>query len=716
MQVSSTLESVVVYARGAICARRISLDGKNGPAPEQLRVEGLPLTLEPSLVRAQVRSGPSGLAVRDVRLDFAVQREVPEQVPEAHARREAANAKVAALRAEQSRLQEELDALGQLRPRPLPHPRGQPPRPAALTGTLALALAVDEESAALAERLFALERELEEALAQAVHWERVAALEKQGAEITRVVRAVDLFLTPAQAGPAELMLEYGVRGALWSPSYALTLAPGFASGTLSVRAQVAQKTGEDWSGVKLAVSTADLMRVAEVPKLRSLRIGRAQPAPSTGWRPPPSGLDELLQDFRAAAGPPVPPPPKVVAGPPMPEPLLQAAVGAGYLAGESDYGGLADDDEKNRVARADAAPVRPSAPPPPSGGAPGPAALLSAPAPGARRELSRSRAGAPVAKKAMRAPAAEMELAPEELGEGGEFGQANRHDRAEPGPLAPPAGWLDYPRLELAGPSAALPGRLVPAPEPALATEPVRQALRASASVAREVEARELPRHAAPVRQSAGHFDDRYDAPAPVAIEGDGRWHSVALFDAEVTMTPGLLCVPAMDPKVYRSLALRNQSAHALLAGPAEVTLGGTFLATVAFPTLAPGGEERIGLGVEEAVQVSRNVRYREEQGGLLGGSSLLVHEVELEAANRLGAKVELTVRERVPVSHEKDVQVEELSVKPAWGELLGEAKPVEGGREWRIALGPNERKKLEAKFQIRIPAGRMLAGGNRRQ
>src|SRR5581483_8980389 len=58
--------------------------------------------------------------------------------------------------------------------------------------------------------------------------------------------------------------------------------------------------GEDWTGVKLSLSTAALDRRTALPELKSLRIGRAQAAPApSGWREPPPGLDELFEGFDA---------------------------------------------------------------------------------------------------------------------------------------------------------------------------------------------------------------------------------------------------------------------------------------------------------------------------------------------------------------------------------------------------------------------------------
>jgi uncharacterized protein (TIGR02231 family) len=323
----------------------------------------------------------------------------------------------------------------------------------------------------------------------------------------------------------------------------------------------------------------------------------------------------------------------------------------------------------------------------------------------------------PLAKRRAVGGAARRELS--SLGGGGEPGDDEEAEVEAEGEArlskasAPPEAWLDYGRLTLAGPFEASPGKLGLGADPGDSPR-LRSAVAEAESAARRAAGSPLPPMTVAVR--AQRFDDRYDALHPVSVPQDGRWHTVTLFTADATFAPELVSVPSVDPRVYRGLELKNQSRHALLEGPADVVVGGRFLATVALPAMAPGGVARVGLGVEEAVQVSRNLRYREETGGLLGGTALLVHELEVEVVNRLSAPISITVQERVPVSDDHDVTVEELTQSPPWRDTSREPPaPVEGRRAWTVAVPAGAKAALAAKFQIRIPSGRTLVGGNRR-
>ena len=118
----------------------------------------------------------------------------------------------------------------------------------------------------------------------------------------------------AKSGTIEL--SYAVRAARWAPTYVLRQSADLDRATLEARAMVRQQSGENWEGVELSLSTADLHAWAELPELTSLRIGRAQPRPvRAGWRPPPVGVDALFGDFDRARPPGVPKSTPVAAAP-----------------------------------------------------------------------------------------------------------------------------------------------------------------------------------------------------------------------------------------------------------------------------------------------------------------------------------------------------------------------------------------------------------------
>ncbi|MFZ4300838.1 DUF4139 domain-containing protein [Streptomyces cinereoruber] len=684
----STLDSVVVYAEGAVC-RRLARGAV--PPDGRVRVAGLPRTLDPGSLRARVL-GPAGVRVTEARVEVAsepLDGDAPDELRREVERLRDTYAAAEGRRDRQRTLIAEVEGL---HPVPPARKHGDPHRRTAVDAWLELADFVDERLARLHARLAELEEELrraEHALSVAADRLDRASTDAPDEHVETSVRAV-LTMDGAAGGEApadvELELEYGVPGAVWVPAYRLSHHRGDDGGRLVLRASVAQRTGEDWTGVRLALATADLRRRTDLPRLRSVRIGRRQAAPApSGWREPPAGLSDLFAGYEAAGPRPVPafvpgvavpvaaapaptPPPPPAPAPPAfagPPPLTGAPPppGGGYGFAPEPYGG-------------------PPAPAPQGyGGAPG-AAPGSAPR-SARRAMAPAAPGAP-------APAAPPP------------------PPAPSGPPRPSGDELDYASLVLSGPEDRGPrrGRLFPDSSfDAVATEYRRRA--------EGVAALPLPRHAVRPRESAGSFDHRFDAAARADVPSDGTWHTVTVGEIPVGLRTEYLCVPSVEETVYTTLVVSNATGQALLAGPVEVTVDDEFLLTAALPTLAPGGVRRLGLGPAEAIRVTRRTHLRESTAGLRNNVTVLDHQVHVELANRLAAPAVVEVRERVPVTSEPDVRIEE---RPGWA--VPEDGPEEhaaGTRVRRVELPAGGTAVLEGGYEIRIPAGKALVDGNRR-
>ncbi|WP_441249628.1 DUF4139 domain-containing protein [Kitasatospora sp. McL0602] len=671
---------MVVHASGAVCRRRarglVPPDGK-------VRLPGLPSSLDPGSLRATVTGG-DGHRVTEARLEQAAELRRTEELPELRRAAERAREESEAARARHARQLHRIDEIAALRAIPPQRGPDDPHRRTPADVWLDLADFVDERLTRLQARADTLAEEHQQAehVAAVAEEELARASTAEPAGRVATTRTAVLTLTAADstsAAEVEIEIEYIVPGAVWVPTYRLSHRQGDGGGTLVLRASVAQRTGEDWTGVRLGLSTADLHRRSDLPRLHSIRIGRAQAAPAaSGWREPPPGLGELFAGYDTAV-------------PPAPRPAARRrSTGRPARAMRYDFGGPAP-------AVVHASGPRPGAQPVP----PAPAAPAGAPAPDLLRSHAKRAAPAPDAAGGAgpagpAGPAAPL-MAPL-------MAAAPAPPPPPPaveGPPRPAESWLDYASLVLDGPEQgdARRGKLRRDADPGLP----------GVSVPRTPP---LPRHAVAPRDSAGSFDHRYDAAARVDLPSDGGWHSVTVGEIPVGLSREYVCVPAVEPTVYGVLVLANDTEQALLAGPVEVTADGEYLLTTRLPTLAPGGTRRLGLGVAEGIRVARRAELRESTAGLLNNTTVLDHRVHVELANSLDHPVTVEVRERVPVSTEAEVRIEE---RPGWSPLDPVEPTPPGLRRRRVVLPAQGTAELDGGYEIRIPAGKALLGGNRR-
>jgi len=715
MDGSGGIEAVTVFREGALIRRRVMVSA----GTTTLRVGPLPLVLEDESLRAR---GDGGVLVREARVvlapvDAADAKEPPEdaELKTARTRELEAEGRVEATR-------RAIAAIESVPLHPRAHARDEAPGPIPVDARLALSRFRRERLERLATVLAEQDEALREARNERAHLEarRKAASSARRLRAGALRKAVDLTLEAANDGA--LTLEYIVTGARWTPSYVLRFDEELKHVELRVRALVAQRTHEDWSDVALTLSTATLQRWTELPELAAIRIGRRQAAPPrAGWRPPPSGVEALFEDFdRAKPGAPpepqaAPPPPAKPKPPPTDEMLMDLEPLSG--AAPPAPGGAAIPSAPMPPQSAPM-PVMQAAPMPEarksggvlsglfgsSGGGGGVPPAASAPPRGGAPKGSRARRSSPKKKRRKEALADEPET---EL-----------DAELEAGAL------LAYGRLRLPGAKHARRGRLRLLTRVEVYAEVLEDAgyeigfdLRGAVRAAREPSLDPLPkRHRWPT--DVDGFDYAYRALAKVDVPSDGSFRGVPVHRSEGRAEPRFVTVPRESSDVFREVATPNLVDAPLLPGPVDVYVGDEYLLTRDLPLVPVGGTLRLGLGVEQRLKVARNSRYDEETTGLLRGSRELHHEVTIELGNHLAREALVEVRERLPTlrEDEDEIEIRVDSVKPTWSSWDPDDHDLKGGHRWEVRVPAGGETTLELSYTIRIGSKHELVGGNRRE
>ena len=137
--------------------------------------------------------------------------------------------------------------------------------------------------------------------------DRIAALknelEQRRGDRNKEVRSVEVAIEAERAMDFTLTLSYLVGQARWEPSYDVRLAADGKSAELTYRAQVWQKSGEEWPGVKLSLSTASPGAGGAPPELAPWQVALYEPPrPLTYGERPKSALSlRRTQELTMAA-------------------------------------------------------------------------------------------------------------------------------------------------------------------------------------------------------------------------------------------------------------------------------------------------------------------------------------------------------------------------------------------------------------------------------
>ncbi|MBL4684592.1 MAG: DUF4139 domain-containing protein, partial [Nannocystaceae bacterium] len=298
--------------------------------------------------------------------------------------------------------------------------------------------------------------------------------------------------------------------------------------------------------------------------------------------------------------------------------------------------------------------------------------------------------------------------------------------QAEPRGVVAGRDLLEYGALQLQRPDHAQRGRLRRVETHVLyqrwTAEQITIDVIASGVFVAEASARALENTAPPPGHhwinDGAEFDYAYIAQSPVDIASDGKLVSLSLASHPAKATPRYISVPQETQDVFRIVAIHNPLDAPLLPGPVDVYVAGKFTLTSDMETTPPRGRFELGLGVEQAIKIARNVDFQEDTSGLIKRSQELVHTIRIDITNNTLATALIEVRERIPVTTEgpPDLEVEERDISPPWDEYEPtEPVPLEGGRVWKVEVAAGGKQVLRATWLARVPSQHELIGGNRR-
>ncbi len=745
-QLASKIDKVKIYSEGSTVRRLASLSAISWQnAPENIEVEiiGLPLALDDATVRVRVDNVAAGtddhLIVTDVRVGLSVPTPVEVPISDLETSIQTAKAEVDRLNDLQSVITLEMAALNVLNvpDRPIGE-EGKAPPTSPTGARVALANFKDEQKQLRIKEKRDLEMQLRKAVEHLrdLQQQQILASNANVAKehelrktIVARLQISDRIASLVLPEHLQLIVEYFVQGAKWTPTYVCRLNSATNTAAIALRALICQRTGEDWSAVQIELSTATPTGWGELPELPSLRLGRSQALiPKKAWRNPPKGAEILFEDYdlqryiayNAISNPSVCQNFQIPTLQPLstvPQSILiqkiqnlntdsvsdnrqlfgMVPTSAGGSGVSTEMNAEFDDLESmlQTTFSKEAVALSPE------------------------RMESRSRkslAPQPAMSRAM-APASTLFDRPaaiiresifdpvQEIKNYGLMRLADPSNTSQRGKLSLPDVQTIY--LEsLKRSQMTVNFDLV---------EVLNQALRMAAC-----QNSHLPAGAVNVRQMVGAFDFAYLGTGLVDIPSDGKFHSVALLEENAEIDLRYIVVPREDPNVFRIAQLRNPLRSPLLAGSTDVYVDGEYILSTQINTVPPKGQMELGLGVEQSIKVARNTSFKEVRSGMsLVAFNELRHSIQIAIANRLGRDARIEVRERIPVPQaDVKVDVTVTQVAPAWEKYEQQERNavIKGGYRWQVNVPAGGEMELTADYTIKTFVDNELVNGNRRE
>lgn len=189
-------------------------------------------------------------------------------------------------------------------------------------------------------------------------------------------------------------------------------------------------------------------------------------------------------------------------------------------------------------------------------------------------------------------------------------------------------------------------------------------------------------------------------------IPADGNPHKVTLVRDQHPAQWQHIAMAKQVSFAYLQATVQNPSdGVTLLAGQANIFRDGMFVGKTQLQNTAPGQTFRLDLGIDEGIQVERELTERQVSKKLMGGQRQITYGYRITLTNLLEEPVALKLSEQLPVSQSEKIKVRLTQVSPKIE--LGEL----GLLEWQLSLEGGGQQVVNYQFGVEHPVDLAVTG-----
>lgn len=246
-------------------------------------------------------------------------------------------------------------------------------------------------------------------------------------------------------------------------------------------------------------------------------------------------------------------------------------------------------------------------------------------------------------------------------------------------------------------------------PQPRAFAQAALKSVSSAAAMMDEAAPAPEARYAAEVMVAEARSDGpvvTFDVGGRVDIPGDGTPQKTVIAQFDLDPAIDYFCAPRHTDAVFRRATVSNAGPGPLLAGRVNLFAGEEFIGTNRIDYTPVNGELELMLGVEERIEVERELARRDVDKRLLRDIRQIGYGYEITLRNGLPSAAEVVVEDQYPNARHEQIKVKLEQATPA---------PVSQSDlhilTWRLNIAPASTAKIQYHYSVEHPRDMQVAG-----
>lgn len=189
-----------------------------------------------------------------------------------------------------------------------------------------------------------------------------------------------------------------------------------------------------------------------------------------------------------------------------------------------------------------------------------------------------------------------------------------------------------------------------------------------------------------------------FEIKKPYSIASNGDINAIEINTFIIPATYEYFAAPIIDENVFLTASFKDWEKHQLLPGEANIYFEGAYAGKTVLDPYTTQKEMILSLGIDNNITVSRQQDRNFKSKSFTGNNRILDRTYNLEVKNNKNVGVTLKLMDRIPKSQNKEIKIDDITVNNA---TYDEKK---GLLTWNLKLSPQQNQKESFSFQIKYP------------
>ncbi|MEM9075980.1 MAG: mucoidy inhibitor MuiA family protein [Bacteroidota bacterium] len=201
-----------------------------------------------------------------------------------------------------------------------------------------------------------------------------------------------------------------------------------------------------------------------------------------------------------------------------------------------------------------------------------------------------------------------------------------------------------------------------------------------------------------------GATDTKFIIKKPYSIVSDGDITAIQINTFILPAEYEYFAAPIINKNVFLTATMKDWEKLQLLPGEANIYYEGGYAGKTALDPFTIKKELVLSLGIDQNITVTRKQQRNFKSKTFTGSNRILNRAYDLEVKNNKTTAVDLKLVDRIPISQNKEIKVSEVNPMSA------KHNTKTGLLTWKIHLDTKETQKQSFSFQVKYPRGRYIS------